>query len=129
MKLYDSDLDKDYVQSPSESDDSDGFEGFKKPLDKQKWRTSTPCKAATSDSATPDNSTASHEPASSVVPPATPSTSDNVPVATPDTSTSRGRKRRRTEDVSSALPIIYFEKSIISSKHGFRWSCWPQSEA
>ena len=81
-ELYDSDLDKEYVPSPSGSDDSGGFEGFKKPLAKRKWSTSTPRKAATSDSATPDNSTASHEPASSVVPPATPSTFYNIPVAT-----------------------------------------------
>ena len=128
-ELYDSGLDIDYMQSPSESDDSEGFEGFKKPLAKKKWRTSTPRKAVTSDPVTPDDSTASYEPASSVVPPTTPSTSDDIPVATPDASTSRGRKRRRTEDVPSVLPTtVDFKKSTIASKHGFMWSCRPLSQ-
>ena len=119
-ELYDSDLDQDYVVSTS--DDDNTFQGFKKPLAKKKWRTSTPRKAATSESA--DDSTASSEPASSVVPPATPSTSRATPLSTPEASTSGARKRRRTEDQPGTID---FQRSTIASKHGFRWSCRPKT--
>lgn len=144
QSLYDSDEDREYVPETDSESDSEGED-----LQRRKIRrmfTSTPRKgraSATTSAAIPAASTSAAVPAdpatiSTAADPATtsaavPAASTSAAAPAPATSAAaaaatpaRGVRRGRGLQEADVPPVVDFNRTTISSRNNFRWSCQPQ---
>ncbi|XP_068225485.1 piggyBac transposable element-derived protein 4-like [Palaemon carinicauda] len=146
--MYDSDYDKDYVPSCSDSESSDNVEGSedaekrpkkKKETTRKTRSTSTPKKktriVGPNPGIYPVDSTSSTlvdipSPSSPIAGPSNDvSIAANSSSAAPSTpaASGRGRRRRQAEVDVPVPPIVSFDTATLDAKHGFRWCTRPQS--